>query len=112
MAKNNASNNLVDLNQNQLYPRMAKPEDFYKAPSVPAPSGDKLYELTEAQCAPRTTQDGGMGASGAGTPSIAGTAKGISSSQNHGEEGSTVSASAIGVDFKTGMSACSNPLPK
>lgn len=112
MAKNDTSNTLVNLNQNQLYPRMAKPEDFHKAPSVPASSGDKLYELTEAQCAPRTTQDGGMGKSGAGTPSIAGTAKGMNPSQNHGEEGTGVSAASVGVDFKSGMHACQNPLPK
>lgn len=91
---------------------MAKPGDFAPAPPAPQPStGDMLYDLTEAQCAPRTTQDGGMGASGAGTPSIAGTAKGMNPAQSP-SRGTSVSASAVGVDFKTGMNVCSNPLPK
>jgi hypothetical protein len=114
MKKDKSMGSLVEMNQNQLYPRMAKPEDFYKAPPAPMPStGDALYKMPEAQEMPRCTQDGGMGASGAGTPSVWGEVKGLSSMQNHGEEGTSVSAST-GVDFKTGMHsmAGSDPLPK
>lgn len=103
---------LTPMTDNQLYPRMAKPEDFMPAPPKPVTDvTPKFEEQPEGQFAPRTTQDSGLGASGAGTPAVWGSAKGMNSSQNHGEEGSK-SSGMTGVDFKTGMHVCDNPLPK
>lgn len=103
--KNDSMGNLVSLSENQLYPRMAKPEDFGPAPSAPATNvKPELYKLTEQQEAPRTAQDGGMGKSGAGTPSSWGTVKGMSPSQNP-DKGTKV-ATSDSVDLKTGQHSC------
>lgn len=104
--KNDSMGNLVSQSENQLYPRMAKPEDFGPAPAARDLNvKPELYKLTEAQEAPRTAQDGGMGKSGAGTPSSWGTVKGMSPSQSSAEMGSKVSSSDS-VDLKTGQHSC------
>lgn len=112
MKKDN-SGSLTPLSQNQLYPRMAKPQDFYKVPA--APMGEvipKMEEMSEMQFAPRTTQDGGLGKSGAGTPSEWGSVKGFSAKQSPSE--STSVPFSASVDLTSGMNkdAGSRPLPK
>lgn len=103
--KKDTMGGLVPLSQNQLYPRMAKPGDFMPAP----PDDDKdMYAQLKAVPMnmedPRCTQDAGMGKSGAGTPSEWGTAKGMNPMQSK-SRGTSVSADAVGVDFKTGQHA-------
>lgn len=112
--KNNKKSfgDLVEMNKNQEYPRMAKPEDFGPTPPAPTDNGDsKLEPLKPQQEMTRHVQDGGPGKSGAGTPSVWGKADGMTSSQNHSEEGTKV-AGDNWVDFKDGQHSCSFGMKK
>lgn len=111
--KNNSSEKLVSLSQNQLYPRMAKPQDFHKTP--PAPVEDvtpKMEEQTEMQFAPRTTQDGGLGKSGAGTPSVWGEVKGFKPMKTPSESTNVSFNASVNLDSGMNKDAGSRPLPK
>ena len=112
--KNNSKSfgDLVSMNENQMYPRMAKPSDFGAAPSKPEDNGEPmLWKMGENQEMPRHVEDDGAGKSGAGTPAVWGAPKGVKSMQNHSEEGTKVSGPEF-VDFKDGSHSCSFGMKK
>lgn len=106
---------LASLSEQQAYPRLARPEDFAYTPVKTAQDGDgksetnKLMVQTDGQMYPRTTEDGGMGKSGAGTPSLDRTSavsKSFKVGKSDAEQGTTVSNPSY-VNFKTGQHSCS-----
>lgn len=101
---------LASLSEQQTYPRMAKPSDFSHAEVKTAQSGTEpnnvLLKMSEGQMYPRTTEDGGMGKSGAGMPSTDRTAavsKAFKVGKSDAESGTSVKVDGIGVNLKTGM---------
>jgi hypothetical protein len=109
MKKQDTMGSLVEMNENQLYPRMAKPEDFGPKPPAPVPSGPMgLVDDDGNLGCPRHAEDDGAGKSGAGTPSdnrTAAVARNFKSQQNSAESGTSVKMD-LWVDLKDGQHPC------